>query len=207
MQPLDHGYTNATVGDGTIVVKTYTGPQPAQRRSREIAALQALQGRFPVPPIVSTADENLTLGFVAGAHGNDLMDTGNAAAVLRSCGAILRNIHELGVVHGDFGPHNMLFDPITFDVLAVLDWEWSGIGAPILDLAWCEWIVRMHHCTDMPALSGFYEAYGRTPSWPERHNAMLDQCRRLLDFCRQWNSEGVAIWEQRLRTTAEFTAW
>src|SRR4051794_11250080 len=184
MQPLAHGYTNKTVGDESVVVKTYTGPRPTERRSREIAALQALQGRFPVPPVIATDHETLTLGFVAGAHGQDLIDAGHAEDVLRSCGAVLRKLHNLGMMHGDFGPNNILLDPITFDVTAVLDWEWSGTGEPILDLAWCEWIVRMHHRNSVPALVRFFEAYGHTPTWAERHGAMLDRCRQLLDFCR-----------------------
>lgn len=207
MQPLEHGYTNSTVGDGSIVIKTYTGPRPEQRRTREIAALRALQGKFPVPPIISSDAETVTLGFVAGTHGQDLMAAGHAAEVLRSCGAISRQLHDLGMTHGDFGPNNILFDPITFEVAAVLDWEWSGVDGPILDLAWCEWIVRMHHSDDMPALAGFFEAYGHTPSWPERQHAMIGHCRRLLDYSRPWNPEGVAIWEQRLRTTEDFTPW
>lgn len=204
MQPLPHGYTNNTVGNDSIVVKTYTGPRPAERRAKEIAALQALQGRFPVPPIVATDDGALTLGFVAGVHGQDLMNDGHAEEVLRSCGAILRKLHDLQWVHGDFGPNNILFDPTTVDVAAVLDWEWAGPGDPIVDIAWCEWIVRMHHQDLLPAMDGFFAAYGHKPSWPQRHEAMLDQCRRLLDFCRPWSASGVAIWEERVRITAEF---
>jgi hypothetical protein len=35
MRPLAHGYTNHTVSDGTVVRKTYTGPDVTQRRARE----------------------------------------------------------------------------------------------------------------------------------------------------------------------------
>jgi aminoglycoside phosphotransferase (APT) family kinase protein len=27
----------------------------------------------------------------------------------------------------------------------VVDWEFAHLGDPVEDLAWCEWIVRMHH--------------------------------------------------------------
>jgi len=33
-----------------------------------------------------------------------------------------------------------------------VDWEWAHAGNPIEDLAWCEWIVRMHHPRDVTAL-------------------------------------------------------
>jgi hypothetical protein len=64
---------------------------------------------------------NLALGFVAGEHGQDLMEAGQEAAVLEACGNLLRRVHQivpsvldLGVaasgevlVHGDFGPSNL----------------------------------------------------------------------------------------------------
>jgi aminoglycoside phosphotransferase (APT) family kinase protein len=108
-------------------------------------------------------------------------------------------------VHGDFGPNNILFDPATFGVTAVLDWEWSHPGDPIEDMAWCEWIVRMHHPRHIDALVGFFDGYGHRPSWAERHEAMQDQCRRLLDLCRRWHSDGVRLWQHRLHTTSTWT--
>ena len=49
------------------------------------------------------------------------------------------------LVHDDYGPNNMLFDPVTFATAAVLDWELAHTDDPVADLAWCEWIIRMHH--------------------------------------------------------------
>ena len=48
------------------------------------------------------------------------------------------------LVHGDYGPQNVLLDPATQEITAVLDWEWAHAGHPVEDIAWCEWIVRMH---------------------------------------------------------------
>ena len=124
MLPLAHGYTNATVGDGVHVVKSYHGPDARARREREGAALRALHGRLPVPPVIDAvidsgdggdgaegtdgadgADGALTLGFVAGAHGQDLIDQGHADQVLAAYGrkpawterhgAMLSRCHEL----------------------------------------------------------------------------------------------------------------
>ena len=41
---------------------------------------------------------------------------------------------DVGVFHGDFQTNNMLFDDGR--LVAVLDWEISGIGAQLLDLGW-----------------------------------------------------------------------
>jgi aminoglycoside phosphotransferase (APT) family kinase protein len=43
---------------------------------------------------------------------------------------------RVGVFHGDFQTNNVLFDPSSAEVIAVLDWEISGVGAQLLDLGW-----------------------------------------------------------------------
>jgi aminoglycoside phosphotransferase (APT) family kinase protein len=40
----------------------------------------------------------------------------------------------VGIFHGDFQTNNILFDATT--VVALIDWEISGIGAQLLDLGW-----------------------------------------------------------------------
>jgi hypothetical protein len=49
MRPLQHSYTNRTLGDGVTVVKSYQGSGARDRSRRERAVLTALQGRVPVP--------------------------------------------------------------------------------------------------------------------------------------------------------------
>jgi aminoglycoside phosphotransferase (APT) family kinase protein len=141
------------------------------------------------------------------------VDAGDAEAVLEACGAVLRRIHATpadaegdGVlVHGDFGPNNTLLDPGTFQVTAVLDWEFAHLGDPVEDLAWCEWIVRMHHPDRAGALGRFFRAYGGpVPSWPARRAAMLARCAALKAFCARTDPDGpgVRLWEERARITA-----
>jgi aminoglycoside phosphotransferase (APT) family kinase protein len=208
MRPLPHGYTNETLGDAATVVKRYTGPDAATRAAREYAALVALPGRVPVPPLLDHTATKITLGFVAGIHGQDLIMAGQAEPVLRTCGAVLHDIHEADFNHGDFGPQNLLFDPITFAATAVLDWEFAAhpLVDPVTDLAWCEWIVRTHHPNSRGALTAFFSAYGTTPSWKRRHAAMLTRCHELLSLAHRWNPDGPAeqLWRQRIATT---TRW
>ena len=158
-------------------------------------------------------DLALTLGFVDGAHGQDLLDAGRAAEVLNASGRILARIHGLDatgilpgmaveagdvLVHGDFGPNNLLFDPDSLQVVAVLDWEWAHVGRPIEDLAWCEWIVRMHHPEQVSALNAFFEVYGTRPAWAQRQAAMVARCRGLIGFCERWEpgGDGVRQWRE-----------
>jgi aminoglycoside phosphotransferase len=213
LRPLPHGYTNDTRGDGRVVVKRYEGPDADERRDRERRMLTRLRGRLPVPALVQDNDE-LAMEFVAGVHGQELIDAGAAGPVLRSCGLVLRRLHDLDqhevlggptgtvVVHGDFGPNNVLLHPESFAVTAILDWEWAHAGDPVEDLAWCEWIVRMHHGNHCGALDEFFDAYGQRPSWDRRRTAMLARCQRLLDMCRRWNPDAQRLWRRRLDVTA-----
>jgi hypothetical protein len=79
------------------VEKSYEGPARFANAARERACLSALEDHLPVARIVHVDLDvpRLTLSFVTGAHGQDLIDDG----------------------HGD----------------------------PVEDLAWAEWLIRMHH--------------------------------------------------------------
>jgi tRNA A-37 threonylcarbamoyl transferase component Bud32 len=206
MQRLPHGYTNETVGDGAVVVKTYAGPDAAARLDREYRALRLVRDRVPVPPVLDRAPHALTLGYVAGGHGQDLITAGHAEPVLAACGSVLLDIHRAGVGHGDFGPQNLLLDPGTFAAVAVLDWEFAAIPLVdnVADLAWCEWIVRMHHPDHSDALGALFDRYGARPPWPSRHAAMLRRCRELLDLAHRWEPDGAAerLWRRRIEVTA-----
>jgi tRNA A-37 threonylcarbamoyl transferase component Bud32 len=208
MRRLTHGYTNATVGDATRVVKTYAGPRAAVRAQRELAALTGLAGHVPVPAVLSQAPGGLTLAFVAGAHGQDLISWGHADRVLAACGSVLRRIHAAGFTHGDFGPQNTLLDPDSLRVTAVLDWEFSSAGLidPATDLAWCEWIVRMHHPDETAAIPALYAGYGTSLPWQSRQVAMISRCAELVEFTHEWEpgGSGEVLWRERLALTA---AW
>jgi Phosphotransferase enzyme family len=235
---MPHGYTNATTGDGTVVVKRYLGPDAAVRSKVERGVLGRLRGLLPVPDLQDDPLQDdplqddpgapdrtkVTLGFVHGSHGQDLLGAGRAAEVLPASGGILARIHDLDVtdilpgsrpvvgevlVHGDFGPNNLLFDSEVsrpLEVVAVLDWEWAHVGQRVEDLAWCEWIVRMHHPEQVGAMDAFFAGYGARPSWAERQAAMLARCLSLSDFCQRWDPAGAGLrqWQSRSAVTAHW---
>ncbi|HTW03402.1 MAG TPA: phosphotransferase [Streptosporangiaceae bacterium] len=218
MELLPHSYTNRTTRDGPVVTKAYQGPGAARRCAHEAGVLRALADRLPVPPVLDSNDGNLHLKFMAGVHGQELIDAGLAEPVLRACGQMLRRIHAIDLalthlkdqsqhdtvlVHGDYGPNNVLLDPAAEEVTAILDWEWAHAGNRVEDLAWCEWIVRMHHSQRITALGAFFDAYGWAPAWSARKYAMIAQCRAMFDLCQRWQpgGEGVRQWRHRLTIT------
>lgn len=115
--------------------------------------------------------------------------------------------HDSVLVHGDFGPNNLLLDPRTFEPTALVDWEWAHLGAPIEDLAGCELIVRMHHPGHVMDLDAFFAAFGWRPAWADRQAAMLARCEELVRFCERWDDggAGAGMWRERVATTASWT--
>jgi aminoglycoside phosphotransferase len=213
---LPHGYTNLTRVEDGVVVKTYAGPDAGLRRDRERAALTRLAGLLPVPPLLVSDATSARLGHLPGEHGQELLarhvDAGPAMAVLAACGTTLRRLHEVvpgPLVHGDYGPNNLLLDPDTYAVTAILDWEFSHVGEPVEDLAWCEWIVRTHHPDRVPLLDAFFSAYGETevPGWSVRKAAMVARCGELTEFCHRWDpgAAAVTLWKRRLAETSRWT--
>jgi len=228
VQRLPHGYTNRTARVGDEVHKAYRGPETEARREREGRALAGLAGLVPVPPLLGDTGTELRIGWVPGRHGQELIEAGHAAEVLRACGAVLRHIQRVDpravlgqeaprvgargvgvpevLVHGDFGPNNVLL-AADFSVAAIVDWEWVHLGGPVADLAWCEWILRMHHPDSVGALPALFEGYGHEPAWSARQGAMVGRCRELLEFTRRWDPHGpgVSLWEERLAVTARWS--
>jgi aminoglycoside phosphotransferase len=207
MRALPHGYTNSTHGDGALVVKRYEGPERQRRRDTEVAALTGLAGRLPVPRVISAGPDALTMTHLSGVHGQDLIAAGHAGPVLHACGEMLRRIQTVDrraatvLVHGDYGPNNMLFDQETFAVTAVLDWEWATRGDPVADLAWCEWILRTHHQGEVRALGALFDGYGHRPPLAGRRDAAAARCRQLRDIFTSHRD----VWQRRLDDTRSWT--
>lgn len=222
MEIMAHGYTNHTARSGAVVTKAYQGPGALPRRDREAAALAALAGCLPVPALISTGDLSLNMALMPGVPGQDLIDQGLAYRVLTACGQMLRRVHAIDpllmraddryapgtvLVHGDYGPNNTLLDAEAREVTAIVDWEWVHAGHPVEDLAWCEWIVRMHHGEHADALGAFFDAYRCQPPWSARREAMLARCREMLGWCERWEPGGQAVdrWRHRLLITESWT--
>jgi aminoglycoside phosphotransferase len=219
---MARGYTHRTTRAGSVITKAYQGPDAGRCCSREAATLTALAGSLPVPPVLATGPGTLQTGLMPGVHGQDLIEAGLAGPVLAACGIMLRRIHELPVpaflldgtgtratflVHGDFGPNNLLLDDRAQAVTAVLDWEWAHAGDPVEDLAWCEFIVRLHHPAEVAALDGFYAGYGSRPPWPHVREAIVSRCESMLAWCRSWEPDGprTEAWTDRLAVVRSWT--
>lgn len=219
---MRHGYTNATsVDDAGRVLKRYLGPDATVRQRHETDALIGLAGSLPVPPVLEQAAGQVVLGLLPGVPGQELVEA-RPEPVLYAVGQMARRVQRLDpglvaelaqtgpgtvLVHGDFGPQNMLFDARTSEVTAVLDWEMVHGGDPVEDLAWAEWILRTHHVDLVGALPSLFDGFGDRPAWSARQASMLTACQRMLDLARRWpgaDGRGVVLWQQRLAATRAF---
>ncbi len=90
--------------------------------------------------------------------------------------------HEAGIFHGDFRPHNILFEPGTPPrAVALVDWEMSSVGDPLADLGWLlsYW---MDDSDPSPLTDDFEERYGYHELYPEGLEAYLyDFASFMLD--------------------------
>lgn len=219
---LSHGYTNLTrrLAGSPVVEKIYSGSDALIRVDREAECLERVAGVLPVPDVLGRDEGRnlLRLEWIAGVPGQQLLSDGSAPEVLNATGALLRHLQEqatpllapvlpgagTSAVHGDFGPQNLVFS-VDRCVVALVDWEFARMGDPIEDVAWAEWIVRMHHPVATGALDALFVGYGQHPDWLVRHAAMLKQCERMRQRCA---AEGLldaeAMWRERLTAT---TGW
>jgi aminoglycoside phosphotransferase (APT) family kinase protein len=216
---LPGGYTNRTRRvQGGRVEKVYVGDDRRERAQLEHACLVQLAEFLPVPAVIARDPSlpSLTTSEVGGRHGQVLINSGDAPRVLRLTGGLLRELHTVApvvvpelagsgrvIVHGDFGPQNLLID--VSGVSALVDWEFAHLGEPIEDLAWAEWIVRMHHPQAVEHLGELHQGAALSFEWPTRHAAMARHCESVLRYCELHRRDGADVWRKRLWTTEQWT--
>jgi hypothetical protein len=217
---LAHGYTNRTRRNGNNVEKRYQGVDRFVRAQREFASLSGLCGHYPVPEVVEfdASAPLLIVTEITGRHGQEAINEGRGAAVLRLIGNSLAELQQLDpslipglegsgdvIVHGDFGPQNMLCSVDLTDVPGILDWELAHLGSPVEDLAWAEWIIRTHHPEARDELPGLFAGSRLSISWSDRQSSMIRQCRHYIAYCEESGfEESAAEWRRRLHTTEQW---
>ncbi len=219
MRAMPHGYTNTTVTDGRVVVKTYLGPDRELRQAREELALRRLAETLPVPTLIDTVPGTSTTGFVEGVPGQQAIAAGADGDVLHACGRLLAELQSVDprvmfddaggdvLVHNDFGPQNIVMDDDHTGVRLLCDWEWVTVGDRDTDLAWAEFIVRFHHQVSVHALAALFEGYGAKPPWERRRAAMIARATAHREFVRRWHgAAGAATWDDRIAAIASWQA-
>jgi aminoglycoside phosphotransferase (APT) family kinase protein len=139
---------------------------------------------------------------------------------------------EETLVHGDFSFHNVLIDPGTGDVAAVIDWELATIGHPLGDVMYhaMEWyrppdcdrrgtlLGRDLAALGIPTLEDYLALYCERAGRPPIENLAFHQAYNLFRMAAiaqgivgrarqgQLPPETAAIYEPRIRPLAQ-AAW
>jgi aminoglycoside phosphotransferase (APT) family kinase protein len=116
---------------------------------RRLGAVVARIAQMPMPRPGLFVDESLRTEplpagdlatFVEGyRHGSALASWPDEAydgllAVAERAQGLLDQVGRTCLVHSDLNPKNLLVDPGTLEVTAVLDWEFAHAGSPVTDL-------------------------------------------------------------------------
>lgn len=194
-----------------VVHKDHGGPSGLRRARTAAAALRhASDHGLQVPQVIDVAGSVLRTATVTDAVNGAMLLATSPATVLHAVGSIARQLHALDPppgfertvegpaawVHGDLCPVNLLFGA-DHVLRAVVDWEDSHVGDPLVDLVWTEWLVRTWHPTAVEALPVLYAAYGRTtPQTTARRTAMqrcLTRHRDRDDQATDWDAHLAAL--------------
>jgi tRNA A-37 threonylcarbamoyl transferase component Bud32 len=139
VERLAHGYSNGTRLVDGIVEKRHLGPSRHIAAKREANFLQSVAESFPVPRVLAydPAEPLLCLERIEGENGQALVERGLDTEVLLLCGMFLKRIGTIDVsgldflenegpclVHGDYGPQNLLMSHDATEVRGIVDWEW-----------------------------------------------------------------------------------
>lgn len=196
---------------GGVVRKEHRGADGPLRASTAAAAVAHAAGHdLQVPGLVEQQGRVLVTTVVEDAVDGSGLLASSPATVLHAIGSIARRLHALppppgfaaptggraAWVHGDLCPVNLLFGH-DHVLRAVVDWEDSHVGDPLVDLAWSEWLVRTWHRAAVEALPVLYAAYGRTTPTPSaRRDAMrtcLTRHRDRDDQTTDWDAHLAAL--------------
>jgi tRNA A-37 threonylcarbamoyl transferase component Bud32 len=220
VERLEHGYSNGTRITEGVVEKRHLGPARHAAAQHEAGLLEGLADLLPVPRVLAyePTEPLLSLELLEGVNGQALIERHLEAGVLRACGSFLRRLGTVDtgrlsrlsgegscLVHGDYGPQNLLLAADATEVLGIVDWEWARRGDPLEDLSWAEWIIRYHHPDSSAAVGALFDGYGQKPPWRDRHDEMLKNCDRTLRRAKARGNLGViASWHERIDRTRRF---
>ncbi len=146
---------------GDLIVPTLSADDLA-RLGGEVGRIGAVLASVELATSGMFVDEDLTIEPFAGTLpewvGSHGLDLDGLLDVAEEAEARLAAVGRVSFVHSDLNPKNLIVDPATLTVAAVLDWEFAHAGSPWTDLgnlvrferqpAWVEAVVAAYDVPD-----------------------------------------------------------
>ena len=181
-------------GNGTTTTQRPEGAQrPELTDQGDLASQSGSQS-------AQSADETALAARLRAHTGGPLVADPALDAAIRRASAAAAEIGWRGLclVHTDAGLHNVLWDG---RLSALLDWEWAGVGSPLLDLAWTRWTLRWRRVPQLwPTLLAGYGLSAADLEEPQLDTVALALIGLILARVRT-KPEAHAEWERRARWT------
>lgn len=217
---LPHGYTNNTRLENQVVVKAYSGANAHSRFLTELVMYQQLQDMAFMSELLGYDQDarSISTRYIEGRHAQDLLEE-HCDIVPFTLGKLARELQSIEIdtvvkakrnpsdvlVHGDFGPQDLLFASGALAKFYLVDWEWAHFGDRFEDIAWAEWIIRMHYDANPQMITSLYRGFGIVPPWNKRHELMVHKCEHILDFAkRDANAQAISMWIDRVERVKSF---
>lgn len=144
----------AALADSVSAVLTALSGMPFVRPGMFVDAdLRLSEATAPADGLVEWLDDHELPGWDAGRRRA-------LRAVCLEADTLLDTVDRTCLVHSDFNPKNLLVDPVTGSVRALLDWEFAHAGSPYTDLGN---LLRFERGTDW-AHQVLERFVGKTPS-------------------------------------------
>lgn len=120
-----------------------------------------VDGELRIDPFVAE-DTDLTRWIGAHDLGLEPGEQAGVDEVAEAAQAELDEVRRVSLVHGDLVPENVLVDPVSLEVVALLDWELAHAGNPYADLGSLLRAVGPGALADA-ALASYAEGLGEHP--------------------------------------------
>jgi len=114
-----------------------------------------------------------------------------------------QNKKNLNLIHGDFGPHNIIH---SNDSISIVDWEWTGWGNSLQDISNILWFTHLHYPKICKELSDIfineYLVYNDIEITEEYIKAFsISKCINVLNFIQEEHLDNKKEWIRRLEWT------
>jgi len=143
--------------------KTLDDELRTKRTSLEANILRKLENVIEVPKVYIQSKHAIVMSFEEGKTLSEIKESKKRKFYIKKAGEALSKMHELGIVHGDFTPANIL---VEGDKIKIIDFGLSQFSKDIEEKAMD--ILLMKRAVSKEEFEGFIKGYALNKSEKEK---------------------------------------